>query len=162
MTSYKASDREMTIERVFDAPRELVYRAWTEPEHLDKWYGPDGMSVVTTEHDFSVGGSWRFEMGPAGSGGGMPMKSIFREIVPLERVVTEDSMETEGQSTPVEVMTVTATFEDQGDKTKLTLHILHASEELRKRSEEVGIQHGWSSAFDCLDRHLVEVAEMAS
>ncbi len=114
MNSSDTSDREMVIERVFDAPRELVYRAWTEPEQLAKWWGPEGMSVVTKEHDFTVGGCWRFEMGPTGGGGGMPLKSIFREIVPLERIVTEETMEKiEGRDTPEEMMTVTVTFERQ-------------------------------------------------
>lgn len=159
MSSYKASDNEMIIERVFDAPRELVYRAWTEPEHLDKWWGPQGMSVVTVEHDFTVGGSWRFTMGPTGSEGGMPLKSVFREIVPLERIVTDETMEkVDGHDAPAELMTVTVTFEDEGEKTKMTMRILHASAELRKKSEEIGIQHGWSSCFDSLDAYLVEIA----
>ena len=120
MNSSDTSDREMVIERVFDAPRELVYRAWTEPEHLAKWWGPEGMSVVTTEHNFTVGGLWRFEMGPSGGGGGMPMKSIYREIVPFERIVTEDTMEKiEGQSTPEDMMIVTAIFLDQGEKNQV-------------------------------------------
>ena len=68
----------------------------------------------------------------------------------------------EGRPTPEEVMTVTATFEDQGDKTKLTLHILHATVELRKKSEEIGIQNGWGSSFDCLDRYLAEMTEVPS
>ena len=163
MNSSDTSDEEMVIERVFDAPRELVYRAWTEPEHLAKWWGPEGMSVVTTEHNFTVGGLWRFEMGPSGGGGGMPMKSIYREIVPLERIVTEETMEKiEGRDTPEEMMTVTVTFEDQGEKTKMTMRILHASAELRKKSEEIGIQFGWGSCFDCLDRYLAEMAEVVS
>ena len=159
MSSYTASDKEMIIERVFDAPRELVYRAWTEPEHLAKWWGPQGMSVVTVEHDFTIGGSWRFEMGPTGGEGGMPLKSIFREIVPLERIVTDETMEkVEGQDAPEEMMTVTVTFEDQGEKTKMTMRILHASTELREKSEEIGIQFGWGSSFDSLDDYLVEIA----
>ena len=83
------SELEIVIERFIEAPRELVFRAWTELEHLEKWWGPEGVTAITTERDFSVGGTWRYVMrGPDGSEVGMT--STFLEIVPPERVVTAD------------------------------------------------------------------------
>jgi len=80
------SDREIVISRVVEAPRELVWQAWTEPQHVSKWWGPRGFSTSIKKMDFRIGGVWEHVMrGPDGAN--YPNKSTFKEIVPLERIV---------------------------------------------------------------------------
>src|SRR5882724_5861172 len=80
------SDREISLSRVFDAPRELVWRAMTDPTQVVQWWGPKGFTDTLVKMDFRVGGVWEHVMhGPDGAN--YPNKSTFKEIVPLERVV---------------------------------------------------------------------------
>ena len=79
------SDREIVITRVLHAPRELVWQAWTDPKHVVNWWGPRGFTTTIKEMDFRVGGAWVHTMhGPDGAN--YPNKSIFKEIVPFERI----------------------------------------------------------------------------
>ena len=103
--------------RVFDAPRELVWSAWTDPAHLAQWWGPDGFTTTTSAHDFRPGGVWRFIMhGPDGRD--YQNRVTFDEIVRPELIVYHhgggDDVE------PVQFRT-TVTFEELGAKTRLTL-----------------------------------------
>jgi uncharacterized protein YndB with AHSA1/START domain len=85
-TLHTPSDREIVISRVFDAPRELVWEAWTKPEHIARWWGPKGFSSTIEEFDFRPGGRFKHVMhGPDGAD--YPNLSVFREIAPLERIV---------------------------------------------------------------------------
>src|SRR5262245_63539620 len=87
--SADASDREIVITRVFDAPRDLVWKVWTQPEHVARWWGPRGFTTTVTELDLRVGGRSRYVMkGPDGAE--YPVCGVFREIVPFERIVTTD------------------------------------------------------------------------
>src|SRR4051794_29231769 len=80
------SDREIVFSRVFDAPRELVWKAWTEPHHVTKWWGPNGFTTTIHEMDVRTGGTWHHTMhGPDGTD--YPNKSIFVEVVKPERIV---------------------------------------------------------------------------
>src|SRR5450631_188479 len=80
------SDREIVITRVFDAPRELVFKAWTDPKHLVHWWGPNGFTNTFHEVDIRPGGVWRFTMhGPDGVD--YPNRIVFEEIVKPERIV---------------------------------------------------------------------------
>jgi uncharacterized protein YndB with AHSA1/START domain len=103
--------------RIIDAPRDLVFAVWTDPQHLAKWWGPDGFTTTTHAFDFSVGGVWRFVMhGPDGRD--YENRVAFDEIVPPERLRYHhgggDDVE------PVQFRT-TVTFEDLGGKTRVTL-----------------------------------------
>ena len=152
-------DREIVITRVFNAPRELVFKVWTEAEHIAKWWGPQGFTTRVTEMDFRVGGKWRYVMiGPDGTE--YPIKGVFREIVPLERIVTSDEFE-EGFEKVMNAdlpqgMIATTVFEDLADKTKLTIRIMHESAEERRKHEEMGVIGGWNSTLDCLDEYLAK------
>ncbi|MEP0746923.1 MULTISPECIES: SRPBCC domain-containing protein [unclassified Coleofasciculus] len=151
------SDREIVITRVFNAPRELVFKAWTDPEHVAQWWGPKGFTTKVTELDLCPGGKSRYVMiGPDGTE--YPGKGVFREVVPLERIVTTDEFD-EGFETVVNAdlpkgMVMTVLFEDLDGKTKLTLCIVHESAEDRRKHEEMGVIGGWNSSFDCLDEFL--------
>ncbi|MEI1375084.1 SRPBCC domain-containing protein [Nostoc sp. UHCC 0926] len=148
------SEREIVITRVFRAPRELVFKAWTDPKHVVQWWGPKGFTTQVTELDLRPGGKWRYVMiGPDGTE--YPAKGVFREIVPLERIVTSDEFD-EGFEKVINAdlprgMVTTAVFEDLGTNTKLTLQIMHESAEDRRKHEEMGVIEGWNSSFDCLD-----------
>ncbi len=151
------ADREIVITRVLNAPRELVWKAWTDPKHLEQWWGPKGFTTAVTEMNLRPGGGWRYVMrGPDGAE--YPCKGIFREITVPERIVTSDEFDeghvAVGSGDLPSGMVVTAIFREQGDKTKLTLRIMHQSMEDRKKHEQMGVIAGWNSSFDCLDEHL--------
>ena len=153
------SEREIVITRVFRAPRELVFKAWTDPKHVAQWWGPKGFTTRVTELDLRLGGKWRYVMiGPDGTE--YPAKGVFREIVPLERIVASDEFD-EGFEKVMNAdlprgMVTTAVFEDLGTNTKLTLRIMHESAEDRRKHEEMGVIEGWNSSFDCLDELLAK------
>jgi uncharacterized protein YndB with AHSA1/START domain len=152
-----SADREIVITRVFDAPRQLVWKAWTQSEHVAKWWGPRGFNTRVTELDLRPGGVWRYVMvGPDGAE--YPVKGVFREVVPMERIVTTDEFDEPfdrpGAANLPKGIELTCLFEDLGRKTKLTLRILHATPEDRRKHEEMGVVPGWGSSFDCLDEYL--------
>ncbi|MEH1803616.1 MAG: SRPBCC domain-containing protein [Nostoc sp.] len=153
------SEREIVITRIFNAPRELVFQVWTDPKHVAQWWGPKGFTTRVTELDLRPGGKWRYVMiGPDGTE--YPVKGVFREIVPLERIVTSDEFD-EGFEKIVNAdlprgIVMTAIFEDLAGKTKLTLQIMHESVEDRFKHEQMGVIAGWNSSFDCLDEFLAK------
>ena len=111
----KSSDREFVTTRVFDAPRELVFKAWTDPNHLSQWWGPKGFTNTFQEFDMRPGGHWRFVMhGPDGVD--YKNHSVFVEVVHPERIVFDHISGPKFQ--------VTATFTEQAGKTKLTFRML--------------------------------------
>jgi uncharacterized protein YndB with AHSA1/START domain len=121
--------RSIITTRVYDAPRELVWTAWTKPEHLAQWWGPDGFSTTTSAYDLRPGGVWRFVMhGPDGRD--YQNRITFDEIVKPERIAYHhgggDDVE------PVQFRT-TVTFEDISGKTRLTLHAVFPSAAARER-----------------------------
>ena len=113
--------RELTITRLFDAPRALVFKAWTTPEHLTRWWGPHGANVTHCEMDLRVGGGWHIRMRGAPHGGEDRQRGVIRELVVPERLVFtyafEDAAGNRGHETLVTVL-----FADEGAKTRLTLH----------------------------------------
>ena len=110
--------REIATTRVFDAPRELVWRAWSEPEHISQWWGPKGFTDTTQKFDFHPGGVWLHTMhGPDGTD--YKNEAMFVEIVPPERIVMDH--------TNWPHFRLTVTFEDLGGKTKITFRQLFES-----------------------------------
>lgn len=147
----------VTIVRVLDAPRELVWRAWTEPEHFMPWYGPEGMSAHVCEIDLQVGGRRRIGM-KSPDGGEYYTTGVYQEVVPLERfVATEAPSDAEGNAVPASAMgmpegtpmetIVTVTLEDlDGGKTKMTLNQAGFPSD----DWAVGASAGWNQAMDKL------------
>jgi uncharacterized protein YndB with AHSA1/START domain len=150
----------LVIERVFDAPRDLVWEAWTDPALFARWWGPKDFTCPHVEMDLKVGGRYLNCMrGPAGSDFDKDYWStgVYREIVPPERIVFTDSFADEDGNVvpashygmsgdfPLEML-VTVTFEDLGGKTKLTL--THAGLPAGEQREGAGT--GWSESFDKL------------
>ena len=116
----ESSDRELVITRIFDAPRSLVFKAWTEPQHLARWWGPRGFSVVSCEMDARTGGAYRFHMrGPDGNDH-WP-QGVFREVSEPERFVASWCWtDADGKARQPETV-LTVTFDELGGKTRLTL-----------------------------------------
>ena len=143
-----ASDREIITTRVLAWPRERVFRAWTEPEHLARWWGPKGFTNTFPEFDPRPGGRWQFVMhGP--NGADYPNHSVFVEIVKPERIVFDHL------SGPA--FQVTATFAEEAGKTRLTFRMLFetAVECDKVKGFAVGANE------ENLDRLEAELARMA-
>ena len=138
------TDREIILTRVFDAPRNLVFDAFSKPELLKRWFGPRGWSLIVCEVDFKVGGGFRFMLrGPDGRQ--MGMRGVYREIMPPERSVHMESFDDyPGESQ------VTAVFVEQGGKTTLTATVLYASQEVRDAVIKSGMEHGAAETYDRL------------
>jgi uncharacterized protein YndB with AHSA1/START domain len=146
------TDREIVLTRVFDAPRHMVFEAFTKPELLKRWFGPRGYSLVVCEVDLRVGGGFRFVLrGPDGRD--MGMRGVYREIVPPERSVHIESFDDyPGESQ------VTAVFVEEGGKTTLTATVLYPSPEVRDIVLKTGMEHGAAESYDKLAEILVEQA----
>lgn len=145
------SDREILITRVFDAPRALVFKAWTDPKHLAQWWGPNGFTITTYEMDFRPGGVWRFVMhGPDGRD--YQNKVVYVEIAEPERLVYKHV------SGPQFQMTVT--FADDGHKTKITAQMLFESASLRDKTiKEFGAVEGLKQTLGRLAEHVTHMKE---
>lgn len=143
------ADHEVVITRIFDAPRALVFKAWTDPEHLAKWFGPRGFSTTVIENDARTGGAYHFHM--RASNVDEHWRGTYREVVAPERIVF--TWPTTVRHPEVIDTIVTVTLEDVGGKTRLTLR--HATfNTIAQRDDHNG---GWSSALDRLGE-LVQVA----
>jgi len=152
--------KELNITRIFNAPRELVWKAWSEPEHFKRWWGPKTFTAPECKLDFRVGGKYLNCM-RAPDGKDYWSTGVYREIVPLERIVYTDNFADEkGNIVPAsfygmpgdfpEEMVVTVTFEDLNGKTKMTLR--HAGMPAGKMGELA--EQGWNESFDKLAASL--------
>jgi uncharacterized protein YndB with AHSA1/START domain len=138
------SDREIVLTRVFDAPRDLVFDAFTKPELLKRWFGPRGWSLAVCEVDLKVGGGFRFVLrGPDGST--MGMRGVYREIVPGERSVHMESFD----DYPGEAQ-VTSVLTEHGGRTTLTATVLYPSQQVRDAVIQSGMEHGAAESYDKL------------
>jgi uncharacterized protein YndB with AHSA1/START domain len=154
-TKNDLSARELVITRLINAPRELVFEAWTDIKHLANWWGPRGFSITTEKRDFKAGGVWKFVMhGPDGRD--YPNKITFDEIIKPEKIVFHHSGDDESEG--VSHIT-TATFEKQGNKTLINMTLLFSSAEERKRVvEEYGAAKG---GIQTIDRLAEQVERMS-
>jgi len=114
-------DRVLVITRVLDAPPAMVFRAWTEPEHLAQWFGPRGFSLTSCRIDLRPGGGYRFAMRSA-EGTNHWLQGVYHEVEPPRRLVCSYSWaDADGNPTRPETM-LTLTFDDESGRTRLTLH----------------------------------------
>ena len=144
-----ASDREIVITRVFDAPRRLIFEAWTNPEHLPHWMlGPGGWTMPVCQIDLRPGGAWHFGWRHT-DGTEMEMRGVYREIVPLERLVSTESW---GGDWPETLNTLTLSEED--GNTTITNTVLYPSKEARDAALQTGMKEGMSLSFDRLAEYL--------
>jgi uncharacterized protein YndB with AHSA1/START domain len=142
------SDCEITLTRLFDAPRQLVFEAMTRPEHVRQWWGvlDEGYSVPVCEIDLRVGGAWRFS-GRGPHGDGPTFYGVYREIVAPERLVYTEIY----APFPDAPSVVTQILTEEGDKTRLTVTALYPSREVRDMVLETGMERGAALSYDRLE-----------
>jgi uncharacterized protein YndB with AHSA1/START domain len=143
--------RTLTIRKTLDAPVELVWEAWTQTEHIVKWWAPKGMTVKVVKHDFKVGGEWKYTM-PMPDGNEFTSEGIYSIIEVLKKIITSANFRpmTEG----VEMRTL---FEKDGDKTHFTFSVVHPTEEYKIQQEKMGFYNGWGSALTRLEEVIKSI-----
>jgi uncharacterized protein YndB with AHSA1/START domain len=146
------AEREITLTRLFDAPRALVFAAWTDAKHLAQWWGPKGFTNPVCEIDARVGGAIRIHM-RSPDGAVYPMQGEIREIVAPERLAFTNIAVDEAGNHIIEGFT-TVTFAEQGGKTKLTVHTRGAAVVKIAVAYLQGMEQGWSQSLDKLAGHL--------
>lgn len=147
------SDVQITMTRVFDAPRRLVFEAWTSPEHVPRWMlGPGGWTMPVCEIDLRPGGSWHFVWRRA-DGTEMEMRGAYREVTPPERLVSTESW---GGEWPETVNTLV--LSEEGGKTTMTHTVLYPSKEARDAALRTGMREGMSLSNDRLAELLRTMA----
>ena len=146
------SDREIKVVREFDAPRDQVFAAYTDPELIPQWWGPHGTETIVDEMDPQTGGRWRF-ISRDGEGNEYAFRGAYREVAPPERIVQTFEFEPMAGHVSVE----TATFEDLGDRTRVTtVSIFHTPEE-RDGMLQSGMEGGMSETYERLDALLAKL-----
>ena len=147
------SDREIVMTRVFDAPRRLVWEAWTNPAHVPHWMlGPEGWTMPVCEIDLRTGGAWHFVWRRA-DGTEMAMRGAYQEVVPPERLVSTESW---GGDWPETLNTLT--LAEEGGKTTVTQRVLYPSKEARDAALQTGMKEGVSESFNRLDDYVRTMA----
>jgi uncharacterized protein YndB with AHSA1/START domain len=147
------TDREIRVEREFDAPRDRVFAVLTDPELIPEWWGPRGTTAVVDQMDVRPGGSWRFVI-DQGDGTETAFRGTYREVSPPERIV--QTFEWEGM--PGHIAVETAVLEDLGARTRLvTTSLFHTTEE-RDGMLASGMEGGMNETYARLDELLVRLA----
>jgi uncharacterized protein YndB with AHSA1/START domain len=144
------SDEQILITRNFDAPRHLVYRAYTTPELVRRWWSGKRGEVTTCEIDLRVGGKWRYVM-VASEGFEVAFHGEYREIVPNERIVTTEVYEgPEAEGVPAPLNTIT--FAEEDGRTTLTVLVDCSSRQIRDMIIDSGMEGGMQEAMDLLEQ----------
>jgi uncharacterized protein YndB with AHSA1/START domain len=163
--SVKVEGQEIILERVFDAPRELVFKAFSEAEHLKHWWGPRGWTLTVCNVDFRPGGIWHYCMKCIDENQGDFYgfeswgKAVYKEIEEAEKIVYVDYFsdaegnEAEGMPSTL----VTMTFVEQEGRTKLISRGEYASAEALKTVMEMGMEQGITETWDRLEEHLQSI-----
>jgi uncharacterized protein YndB with AHSA1/START domain len=146
------TERELVITRLVNAPRELVFKAWTNPRLAIKWWEPRDYPATHMDMDARPGGTWRHCLTSTETGQGLWQHGVFREVVAPERLVFTFVWEEEGER-GIETL-VTITFANEGGKTRLTLR----QKPFQSVEERDSHGYGWNSSVDRLEEHLAASA----
>ena len=149
------AEREVVITRIFDAPRALVFKAWIDPKHLKRWWGPAVFTNPVCEVDARVGGAWRIVM-RSPDGIDYPCGGVYREIVEPERLVFTN-IATDKDGNPILDGLTTVTFADQGGKTKLTLTTRAVALVEYAAAYLQGMEAGWTQSLESLAEELAKL-----
>ena len=147
------TNTQILITRDFDAPRHLVYKAWTTPELIKRWWSGDRGEVTIAELDLRVGGEWRYVM-TANGGFEVAFHGEYREIVPNERVVSTEIYE----GAPEGEAIVTLTFTEQAGRTTLAILMELPSQQTRDAVIDSGMEGGLQEALDHLEQVAISLA----
>ena len=166
--SVKNEVKEFVISRVFDASRDLVWKAFTEPERMKQWWGPKGFTVVASKMDLRPGGTYHYGM-KAPDGTAMWGKFVYREVAAPQRMVFINSFSDEAggitrhplaPAWPLELLSIFTFEEEPGGKTKFTIRWSphNATEEERKTfaASHDGMRQGWTGTLDQLAEYLAK------
>lgn len=147
---------ELTLTRIFAAPRELVFKVWTDPYHIAQWWGPHGFNIPFCKVDARVGG--RFDVHMQGEDGTiLPSVGEFLEIVPPGRIVFTSNLEDGNGNRLIEVVN-TVTLEDEGGKTRMTLHVKVTRAVPEVADKLGGMEQGWTQSLQRLEAEIVRAA----
>ena len=146
------TDEQIQITRDFDAPRHLVYRAWTTPELVKRWWNAKRGEMTLAEIDLRVGGRWRYVM-VTPDGFEVGFHGEYREIVPNERLVSTEVFEGAPDAEALDTLTLT----EEDGRTTLTLLVEHQTKMARDMHVESGMEDGLQDALDMLERVAVEL-----
>jgi uncharacterized protein YndB with AHSA1/START domain len=149
------AEREVVITRVYDAPRALVFKAWIDPKHLKRWFGPKVFTNPVCEVDARVGGAWRIVM-RSPEGVDFPCGGVYREIVEPERLVFTN-IATDNDGNPIIDALTTVTFAEQGRKTKLTLTTRAVALVEYAAAYLQGMEAGWTQSLESLAEELAKL-----
>ncbi len=144
-----SADRELMLTRLIDAPREKLYRAWTEPDLLKQWFAPLPYTTPVAELDVRPGGA-NFIVMRAPDDKDLSGRGVYLEVVPNRRLVFTDAYAKAWEPSEKPFMTVILTFEDEGGKTRYTARVRHWTVADREAHEKMGFHQGWGLCADQL------------
>jgi uncharacterized protein YndB with AHSA1/START domain len=144
-----SSDRELVLTRLIDAPRAAVFRAWTDPDLLKRWFAPHPYTTPVAELDVQPGGASLVVM-RSPEGQEMPNRGVYLDVVENERLVFTDAYTHAWEPSQKPFMTVVLTFEDEDGKTRYTARVRHWTEADREAHEAMGFHEGWGRCADQL------------
>jgi uncharacterized protein YndB with AHSA1/START domain len=144
---------DLVLDRVVDVPRELVWKAWTTPEHLRHWFVPKPWSITDCAVDLRRGGAFRFVM-RSPEGQEFPNVGCFLDIVPNERLIWTDALLPGYRPSEKPFFTAILTLEPSGSGTRYIATALHRDEEGRKRHEDMGFEEGWGTVLNQLVEYI--------
>jgi len=147
------TDEQILITREFDAPKHLVYKAWTTPELVKRWWHANRGEVTVVEIDLRVGGKWRYVMVTTEGGFEVGFHGEYREIVPNERLVSTEVYEGMPEGEAVDTLTLT----EVDGRTTLTILVQHTSKEHRDAHIDSGMEAGMQDAMDLLEQVAVSL-----
>ena len=150
------ADDQIRITREFDAPKHLVYEAWTTPELVKRWWNAKRGEVTVAEIDLRVGGKWRYVM-VTEDGTEVGFHGEYREIVPNERIVSTEIFEGAPEGSPEEGTLNTATFAEADGRTTLTIVVQCPSKEVRDAIIDSGMEAGLQDALDLLEEVAISL-----
>jgi uncharacterized protein YndB with AHSA1/START domain len=145
-----ASDRELVLTRLIDAPREKLFKAWTNAELLKQWFAPLPWTTPSAQLDVRPGGANVITM-RSPEGQDFPNSGVYLEVVPNERIVFTDAYTKAWEPSAKPFMTVVLTFADEGGKTRYTARVLHWTVADREAHEKMGFHTGWGKCADQLE-----------
>ena len=145
-----AADRDLVLTRLIDAPPEALYRAWTDPDLLVKWFAPLPYTTTVAELDVRPGGASLVVMrGPDGAD--MPNRGVYLEVVPNRRLVSTDAYASAWEPSDKPFMTVILTFEPEAGKARYTARVRHWTLADKEAHEQMGFHQGWGICTDQLE-----------
>jgi uncharacterized protein YndB with AHSA1/START domain len=151
------SDREIVLTRVFNAPRELVFEAYTKPEHVRNWWGPRTSTKVLFEAEVRPGGAWRYEI-LSGDGEKVPFTGVYQEVAPPERLVYTEVYDVAPFNSGDPALN-TVTFNDEAGKTLVTVTTVYPTKEVRDFVLTTGMEGGAAESYDRMEELLIELAK---